>query len=143
MTVGVVAALCASGSLVGYVLYDKATTVDRSTPELAVRQYAAAYLGQHDDARAAEFACTDQSGLTDVKNLRQSLDEREKSYNLTIYVNLDTVHEVSRSGNTAHVKVVIVLLTSDNGEQLRRVEDWDFTAQRHDGWRACGAHMVG
>ncbi|WP_345636513.1 hypothetical protein [Rugosimonospora acidiphila] len=142
MLIGVVAALCASGSLVGYVEYDKATKPDRTTPELAVRQYAQAYLGQHNDAQAATYACQDQSGLNEVKALRQDLDNREKTYNFTIYVNFDSVREVSRSGNTAHVAVVIVLFTNDSGQQLRRQEHWDFTAVRDNGWRTCAAHQV-
>ncbi|GIH18171.1 hypothetical protein Raf01_63430 [Rugosimonospora africana] len=125
-----------------YVWYDKATAPDRTTPVLAVRQYGSAYLGRHDDVRAAKFACADQSGLVEVKKFRDDLDARSKANNFTVYVNLDTVREVSRSGDTAHVAVVIVLLASANGEQLRRVENWDFTAKRQDGWRACGAHQV-
>jgi hypothetical protein len=141
---GLLAALCASGSLVGYVWYDKATTPDRTTPALSVRQYGNAYLGERDDAHAAEFACADQSGLAEVKTFRDDLDARQKANNSTIYVNVDTVREVSRSGDTAHVAVVIVLLANVNGQQLRRVENWDFTAKRgRDGWRACAAHQVG
>jgi hypothetical protein len=141
---GLLAALCASGSLVGYVWYDRSTTPDRSTPVLAVRQYGSAYLGQHDDMRAARFACPDQSGLVEVKRFRDDLDAREKTNNFTIYVNLDTVREVSRTGDSADVAVVIVLLANANGQQLRRVENWDFTAKRRrDGWRACAAHQVG
>jgi hypothetical protein len=140
--VGVVAAVCASGSVVGYVLYDKATTPDRGTPTVAVFQYLAAYLDDRDDQRAAEFTCDGKPDIAEVKAARDDLISREKQYGITISVEVDGVFETSRSGKDAEVNAGIVLLAVVAGQPNRVVEHWDFQTRDTGGWRVCDGHEV-
>jgi hypothetical protein len=140
--VGVASTLCASGSLVGYVLYDKATTPDRGTPTVAVYQYLNAYLGDRDDQRAAMFTCDGKPDIAAVKAARDDLISREKQYGITITVQVDGVFETSRSGKDAEVNAGIVLVAVIAGQSNRVVEHWDFDTRDTDGWRVCDGHEV-
>jgi len=138
----VLALLCLGGGAAAFLFYDKATKPDLSTPALVTREYLSAYLVNRDDARATEFQCGDHSGLKNVRALRDDLDSRQKTYNVSINVSIDSVFEESRSGDEADLAVDIVLSTTSNGSQLRRVQRWQFTARDENGWRVCSGHEV-
>jgi len=125
---------------VGFLFYDRTTKPDLSTPALVTRKYLAAYLVDRDDAGAAQYQCSDSSGLASMRALRSDLDDRQKRYNIAITVSVDSVREASRSGNSAEVAADIVLSAVDTGDQLTRVQHWLITARNDGGWRVCSAH---
>lgn len=135
--------LCGGGAAVGYLLYDRATAPNLTSPAAVVREYIQTYLNDRNDTRAALLVCKSGSQLSEVRALRTDVASREKTYGLSISIGTDSVQESSRSGKTAHVAAEIVLSTIDNGTSLRRVQSWDFIAVNDSGWRVCGAHQVG
>lgn len=138
----VLALLCLGGAATAFLYYDRATTPDLGTPALVTREYLSAYLVDRDDAKAAPFRCGDASGLASVKGFRDDIDSRQKTYNVTITVSVESVIEASRSGTSAQVGADIVLLTTSDGSSLRRVQHWQFTTRDDGGWRVCEGHEV-
>jgi hypothetical protein len=142
VALSVVALLCLGGGAAVFVFYDKATRPDLSTPPLVTRKYLSAYLVDRDDVKAAGYQCGDPSGLTNVKALRDDIDSRQKAYNVSIAVSIDSVIEQSRSGDRAQLAVDLVLSTTTQGTPLRRVQHWQFTTRDEGGWRVCEGHEV-
>jgi hypothetical protein len=142
VALAVVALLCLGGAGAAFVFYDKATQPDRGTPVGVTLEYLRAYLVDRDDARAAQYQCSDTAGLKDVKAFRDDVDNREKTYNVTITTAIDGVFETARSGSTATTKADLVLRTTIQGQEQRAVEHWQFTTRDEDGWRVCEGHEV-
>lgn len=142
IALAVVGLLCLGGGATAFVYYDRATQPDLRTPVLVTLEYLRAYLVDRDDAKAAGFRCADDSGLKDVKAFRDDIDNRQKTFNVTITVSIDSADETSRSGSIAEVKSDLVLSTTSDGSSLRRVQHWEFTTRDDGGWRVCDGHEV-
>jgi hypothetical protein len=140
---GMLAPALASGSLIVYLLYDRATAPDLGTPTGAVRQYLDAYLGSRDNAQAAMFACGGNADLVNVKAARDDIVSREKQYGVSIRVSVQSVTVTSQSGHDADVGASITLTTAIEGTSQRAVEQWTFHAREDGGWRVCDGHEVG
>src|SRR5437773_915413 len=97
----VIAVLIGLGAAAWLVFGDRAQ--DARGPVAVTRQYLAAYLVDRDDVKAAQFHCTDDGGLLDVKALRAGIDTGQRS------VSIDKVTETSRTESTATTTAVIVL----------------------------------
>jgi len=135
---GVVALLCLSGVAVAYVLYDKATAPDRSAPDVVVDNYLRAFLVDRDDVRAGQYACTDNSALAELRNLRTDLQEREKRFETTFRVSWGSL-DVRRDGNSAEVRVNLTIsAVVDQISQSDR-QPWRFVTRLADDWRVCEA----
>jgi hypothetical protein len=127
---------------VGFFFYDRATKPDLGDPTVVARKYLTLFLVNRDDVRAGLFQCANAPGLAELRAFRSDLDSREKAYNLTIAITLDSVAETSRAGNQAQIAADIVVSTVDAGRPLRRVLRWELTARNEDGWRICGGHQA-
>jgi len=136
------ALLCLGGIATAFIVYDKATKPDLGTPSLVTRKYLSAYFVDRDDAAAAQYACSDSSGLSEIHALRSDLDNRQKTYNLKITVSVDRVQETSRSGDEATVVADIVISAVDEGDQLNRVQHWEIGTHNESGWRVCTTHQA-
>jgi hypothetical protein len=138
----VLALLCLGGGSAAFLFYNKATKPDLSTPALVTRTYLSAYFVDRDDVKAGLYECRGASGLDHVRALRDDLDNRARTYNVSIAVSVDSVIETSRSKDQAEVAADIVLSTTSDGTPLRRVQHWQFTTRNDGGWRVCSGHEV-
>jgi hypothetical protein len=128
----VIAVLLGLGVAAWLVFGDRAQ--DASGPVAVTRQYLAAYLVDRDDVKAAQFHCTDDGGLLDVKALRGGIDTGQRS------VSIDKVTETSRTESTATTTAVIVLDTVIDGEPQHAVEHWEFSLKGGGVWLVCSGH---
>jgi hypothetical protein len=142
VALSVIALLCLGGIGTAFILYDKGTQPDLRTPVVVIQQFLTAYLVNRDDAKAAQFECSDASGLEPVRSVRKDDDQRERENNVAITVAVDSVREISRSGKDAQVAVDLVFATTINGTPQRDLEHWEFTTRNDSGWRVCSGHEV-
>lgn len=139
---GVVALLCASGAVVGFVLYDRATAPDRSAPDVVVASYIQAFLVDRNDMRAQEFTCQSDADLGDLRLLRDDLVAREKSFATTISVSLENL-SVQRQGDHAKVHVDLIISAFLDGIKQSDRQGWDFLARLDGDWRVCEGKHAG
>jgi hypothetical protein len=138
----IVGLLCLGGGTAAFLYYDRATKPDLRTPVLAAEQYLTAYLGDRDDAKAAQYRCADDSGLSDLRDLRSDIESREKDLHITFAVSVDSIRELSRNGGTALVSADLAITSTLQGQTRRELEHWEFTTRDEGGWRVCEGHEV-
>jgi hypothetical protein len=138
---GGLAVLCVGGLGTGYLLYQKVSEPDRSTPGVVVRQYLDATLNERDDNRARLFTCRGTTGLAPVQALRDDNESKEKQYNVGIRVNPEGF-VTRQSGSNATVDVKLRLSVSTNGTFQEQIQSWRFTLKRESGWRVCGGEQL-
>jgi nitrate reductase NapE component len=136
------ALLCLGVVGAGFLFYNQATKPDLSSPAIVTQKYLSAYLLNRDDRGAAQYLCSDVSGLAEIRALRDDLDARQKTYGVTISASVDAIRETDRLDNTATVLVDLVLSTVLDGEPQRAVQHWQFNVRNQSGWRVCGAHHL-
>ncbi|MGC4811315.1 hypothetical protein ACLQ29_12405 [Micromonospora sp. DT228] len=135
---GVLALLCVGGLAMGLVLYHRASTPDRSTPDVVVANYIQSFLADRNDARANEFACESGTDLNDLRLLRNDLVAREKGFNTTISTSWESF-DIDRQGDFAIVEVDIILSAFVDGISQSDRQRWRFETRQQDGWRVCKA----
>ncbi|MGN9893203.1 Rv0361 family membrane protein [Micromonospora sp. L31] len=135
---GVLALLCVSGAVIGYVLYDRATAPDRSTPDVVVAGYIQAFLADRDDTRASELACQEGADINDLRLLRDDLVARERRFGTKISTSWEDF-KIQQQGDRASVEVVLILSAFMDGISQSDRQGWRFETQRKDGWRVCTA----
>lgn len=124
----VAAFLAAVGGVVGFVVYDRATAIDRSTPAVAADQFIAAALIDRDTTRAQLFACDRLNVGEFVTGLPTFLQPIGISWGITSVVTTQHGAEVlARVRYTAVGKTVAADFT----------EHWAMTVVKSDGWRVC------
>ena len=142
VVLGVLAAVCFGGLGFAYLVYDRATQPDRSTPTLAVRQYVDSTFANRDPGRAKLFTCGSPH-LQDVQNLLSDLKAREKRFNISITVSLADMDSTTRgTSGTVEADLRIDTPESDGGLS-RSSQRWRFGVVRESGWRVCDAHKIG
>jgi hypothetical protein len=134
---GALALLCLGGASVAYVLYDRATAPDRSSPDVAVVSFLQAFLVDRDDTTAKLYACGDLSQLAELRALREDLQSREKRFMTTFRVSWEIL-DVREERGSAEVSVT---LTVTNGTDYD-LQPWRVVTLLDDGWRVCGARRV-
>jgi hypothetical protein len=136
---GVLALLCLGGIAAVYLLYEDATAVDRSAPDVAVDNYLRAYLVERDDARADQYVCREAPDLTDGRALRDDIEARERRYSVRILVTWDSLRvEPAREGRTVTTEVRRTI--ADGSERIQ--DRWQFEVVDRDGWRVCAARRL-
>lgn len=135
---GALALLCLGGIGVGYVVYDNVTGPDRSSPDVVVDNYLRAYLVERDDVKARLYSCSDTSGLSDLRALRDDLQAREQRFNTTFRVTWGALSVVGR-GTTADVAVELRLSATVDGFAQQDLQSWLLQARDEDGWQVCRA----
>jgi hypothetical protein len=140
--VAALSTLCAGGSLVGYIWYAKATTPDRSTPDLVVRQYLQATFEEADTSRASLFTCSKPESLTEVQDTLTDVHQRESRFGVKIVVAWEGF-ATSEQGKRATVDLnLLIRVPEANGSTSESLDRWRFTTVDERGWRVCGAHKV-
>ncbi|MGR6322562.1 hypothetical protein Q2K19_12780 [Micromonospora soli] len=141
---GVLALLCGSGAVIGFVLYDRATAPDRSAPDVVVDNYLRALLVDRDDTKAEEFACGDGGDLSAVHGLRDELEQREANFDVVVRVSWGPLAQVKTGDGKESVTTTLTIASSANGQtRSSRREDWQFEVIDRDGWRVCGGNKIG
>lgn len=139
----IIAAVVGMIALVGaYVVYDKVTELDRSTPGVVVDQYLAATFDQRNDTRAALYSCGDPEKLTEIRGLLADIGERERRFGVTISVAWEGF-ESTIGGASATVDARLrIQVPEEGGYSSESFQQWRFSLQDRDGWRVCEAHRV-
>ena len=98
--------LCVVGSVVGYIWYDRATKVDRSTPIAVVVQYVDAIFEYRDPARAKLFECDGSNPGGALREQLRLVEDRERTFDVIFIVTVPdfTTEEL---GHAARVKADI------------------------------------
>jgi hypothetical protein len=135
--------LCAAAAGVTYVLYDRATRIDRSTPVVVVEQYVNVLLSDRDDERASLFECDGKRGArTRVKELRTQLEDLERRFDIDVIVSTAN-YDWSIYGARSDVQVDLLIdVPEADGRPSRSKQRWGFELRDEDGWRVCDARRV-
>ncbi|WP_203998270.1 hypothetical protein [Micromonospora lutea] len=140
---GVVAALCLAGGVVGYLVYDRAVTPDRSAPDVVVDNYLRAFLVDRNDVRASLFTCEGSSDLAEVRDLRSEIQQRELDYDVVVRVSWGALHLSGTGGDPAISTTLTISSSSDGEPRSSRREAWVFGVSEHaDEWRVCSGRQV-
>ncbi|WP_431882801.1 hypothetical protein [Micromonospora gifhornensis] len=138
LVAGVLAAMCLGGGVVGYLVYDRATTPDRSSPVVVVDSYLRAFLVDQNDVRATLFACEGSADLDQLRLLRSDLQAREERFETTMLVSWEEL-QAAVNGNSAEVRVDLVFAAHVDGVRQTDRQSWSFGLQLSDDWRICSA----
>ncbi|MBX7264831.1 hypothetical protein KIF24_01350 [Micromonospora sp. Llam7] len=133
---GVVAALCLGGGVVGYLVYDRATTPDRSAPDVVVDNYLRAFLVDRNDVRADLFTCGGNTDLDQLRLLREDLAAREERFGTRMSVSWGRL-QVDQDGDHAKVQVDLTFSAQVDGIRQSDRQSWTFTTRLSEGWRVC------
>ncbi|PMR62974.1 hypothetical protein C1A38_01325 [Verrucosispora sp. ts21] len=137
---GVLAAMCLGGGVVGYLVYDRATTPDRSSPVVVVDSYLRAFLVDQNDVRAELFTCKDTAELEQIRKLRSDLADREERFKTEMSVSWGAVL-VEQAGDNAEVTVDLLFSARIDGVRQYDRQSWKFVARLGEEWRVCSGTM--
>ncbi|MER7459666.1 hypothetical protein [Micromonospora sp. NPDC126480] len=132
----VVTALVLGGIVGGYLLYDRATTPDRSAPDVVVSSYLHAYLVDRNETRVRMFTCQDGVSDAELRALRDDLESREERFATDISISWGSLL-VRREGNEAEVDVELIISAYVDGVAQSDRQPWRFNTRLTDDWRVC------
>lgn len=136
MTAAVLTALVLGGIVGGYVLYARATTPDRSAPEVVVDNYLRAFFVDRDDTLADLFLCAGEAPTVELRALREDLAAREARFAVPFFVNWESL-AVQRDGDEAVVELELVISAHVDGVAYSDRQPWRFTTRLGEDWRVC------
>ncbi|MET7422289.1 hypothetical protein [Dactylosporangium sp. NPDC005555] len=132
--------LCLGGSITAYVLYDKATTPDRSTPRAAFEQYLDARVNGSTPERFNLLVCR-STNLRDFDSLVATIEAREKEFGTDIQINVvDTQINESAGGRATIETNIVMSFVKDSARQDQ--QRWHFELADEGGWRVCSARRI-
>ncbi|WP_033776523.1 hypothetical protein [Salinispora cortesiana] len=141
VTAAVLTALVLGGIVGGYVLYDRATTPDRSAPDVVVSSYLAAFFVDRNDTLADLFLCAEGASLAELRALREDLAAREARFAVPISVSWGSL-AVQREGDEAIVDLELVISAYVDGGSYSERQPWRFTTRLGEDWRVCAGARV-
>jgi hypothetical protein len=111
-------------------LYDRATAIDRSTPEVVVRQFLRAGMVERDSARLSLFVCSQWSAEAATTAIAAPTGNgvTVSSGDYTSNVN----------GSKATVTAKVHIFRGTGAVTADTVRTWKFQLEDQDGWRVCG-----
>lgn len=139
----VLAVLFFSGAVTVYILYDRATTPDRSAPDVVVDNYLRAFLVDRNDAKANLFTCEESDDLGAVRDLRGEIERREKEFSVAVRTTWGALSRtVINEGERVDTTMTISSFSNGSPRSSRR-EEWRFEVTDEKGeWRVCRAERV-
>ncbi|MFG3687746.1 hypothetical protein [Micromonospora sp. NPDC047740] len=137
---GVLALLCAGGAVVGFVLYDRVTAPDRSSPDVVVVNYLQAMLLARDDNKARLFTCDDV--IPSIDGFRDQIASREQELGVTFSINIENVAVSKTDSSNATVVAVIRRSAVVDGVQQSITDTWRFGLRHQNGWLVCSAQPI-
>ncbi|MEU6022473.1 hypothetical protein [Micromonospora sp. NPDC047134] len=139
---GVLAALCLGGGVVGYLVYDRATTPDRSAPDVVVDNYLRAFLVDRNDVRANLFVCEGTPDLSAVRNLRDEILQREANFGVVVRVSWGTLLQTETAGSQLVTTTLTISSSAEGVSRSSRREEWVFeVSDTKAGWRVCSGRL--
>ncbi|MFC7550305.1 hypothetical protein [Plantactinospora sp. GCM10030261] len=132
------ALLLGTGGL--FVLYDRATAPDRSTPDVAVYGFLQAHFVDRNDTLAQQLVCRSPS-LAQFHDLRADLVERESRFGTSIDVSWGSM-AIEMQGSEARVRLELILSAVVNGSSQSERQSWMIQARNEGGWRICQAERL-
>ena len=120
--VGIVASVAGT---IGFIVYDKVTAIDRSTPTIAVRNYLQTALVDRDVNRISLFVCTKWAPSDAMAAVGDKPDA-------SMRINWG-VTAVQEAGDQAQATARITFTSQGYSD----IQTWNFTVVREDGWRVC------
>jgi hypothetical protein len=139
---GMAALLCLGGLGLGYVLYDQATELDRSAPDVVVDSYLRALLVDRNDATAALHTCGQDADLSAIEQLRSDIEGQERRLDTAISVSWGKLTVQQDNEATASVSTSVQRTATVDGATQSLADDWRFRVVEEGGWRVCGAEEV-
>jgi hypothetical protein len=136
---GVLGLLCVGGIGVGYAIYDRATQLDRSQPDLVVSSYLRALLVTRDDVQASLYACEGRSQLESIQGMREEIERREHELGVSITVSWGELQIDERSPDRTVISTDVRRSAIVDGVSQSVADRWRFTIVNEHGWRVCGA----
>lgn len=136
VTAAVLAALVLGGIVGGYVLYARATTPDRSAPEVVMDNYLRAFFVDRDDTLADLFLCAEGASVAELGALREDLAARETRFAVPFFVSWESL-AVQRDGDEAVVELELVISAHVDGVAYSDRQPWRFTTRLGEDWRVC------
>ena len=120
-------------------LYDDATKIDRSEPDVVTDSFLIAYLVNRDDKAAQLFTCKNPD-LANISALREQLVAREKQFNVKVSVSWGPLNRQAIAPGQEDVSTQLTISGSSNGQMSSsRNEDWQFRViEEGKTWRLCG-----
>lgn len=140
---GVLAAMCLGGGVVGYLVYDRATTPDRSAPDVVVDNYLRAFLVDRNDVRANLFVCDGVSDLVAVHKLRDEILQREADFGVEVRVSWGTLFQADAAVGQVVTTTLTISSSADGVSRSSRREEWAFeVSETANGWRVCSGRVA-
>jgi hypothetical protein len=119
--------LLVGGASTAFLLYNRATEIDRSTPTVAVHQFLRAAFFDKDDDRVKLFTCPEWT--------KERTAEVRGRFDPEVKVTWESVAVQSRQERQAVVTARMRLVF----QGFVDFQDWRFEVVEHNGWRVCGA----
>lgn len=143
LVVAVVAVgLCLGGSITAYVLYDNATTPDRSTPGATLEQFLDARFNGSTPERLKLLVC----GSTDLKefdDLVTELKVSEEESKIDIQTHASEFRITNISSDRVAIETDIVITAIQQDMTQRDKQGWRFELAEEGEWRVCAARRIG
>ncbi len=136
LSAGIVALLCLGGVGVVVALYDDATQIKRTDPNVVLVNFLGAYLSDRDDEEAKLYVCKSAVDLSRLSVFREDVKKVERKYSVGVMITWRNLR-VEVSGNHAAAAVDIVRTISGGAEET--FDPWKFEMLDEGGWRVCSA----
>lgn len=142
ISVAVVAALAITAGGIVFSLYDRATRIDRSNPDVTLEQYITAVFDHRDSAEAQLFTCGAQADLKEVDQFLGVVKGLEAKYSIGVSVSILKSRPVTH-GDSSQVDTTLAMdVPEENGTRSRALYEWRFDLRDESGWRVCAAHKL-
>jgi hypothetical protein len=129
IALAVVGAVLAAGAVVGLLVYDRATGIDRSTPTVVAGRFLVATIGNRDIRLTSLLVCNE---FPAEEALRQAVAGIDESTSVSWH---DLVSQQTPAGAT--VTAEVRLTATRNGQTYYGFEVWRLRLVNQDGWRVC------
>lgn len=117
------------GAGTAFVIYDKATAIDRSTPEVVVGQFLRASLVERDLAKLSLFVCDQWSAQSAMEVVAPPPDNR-------VVISWGD-YASNIAGRKATVDVKVEFNRGTGSVSASSVRSWKLMLEDQSGWRVC------
>jgi hypothetical protein len=121
---------------VAFIIYDKATEIDRTYPRVVVRNYVESLVVRHDETAARLYTCTKPEALLEFQLFS---DELQSSGDASGIASTVVIGSLSEESAGSVVLVELQTRRSADGVVSKEIQYWRFSLVEEDGWRVCGA----
>jgi hypothetical protein len=135
--------LFVAGIPLAFRSYDVATRPDRTAPDVTVHNYLQAFLADRDDSSAAQYACSDQTGLSALRTFRATIESGERRAGQAVSFTWVEGTVVPAGTDSASLDVRIVATVGGVSGGGSETDMWSFTVHRSGQWCVASAAKLG